>query len=99
MAKKTLDRAPMPQPLAAIVKGGATADEVEVINSQTLAERLGVPETWVRSRSNPRRTADPIPHYKFGRYVQFPWGSEVLQAWLNRQLVSTDRAGHSSKEE
>ena len=70
---------------------------VEVINSAELARRLGVPESWVRSRSNPKRTSDPIPHYKFGRYVQFPWGSEVLRAWLNRQLVSTDRAGHSRR--
>ena len=73
--------------------------EVEVINSAELARRLGVPESWVRSRSNPKRTNDPIPHYKFGRYVQFPWGSEVLRAWLNRQLVSTDRAGHSRRNE
>jgi hypothetical protein len=77
----------------------ATPDEAEVINSAELARRLGVPESWVRSRSNPKRTGDPIPHYKFGRYVQFPWGSEVLRAWLNRQLVSTDRAGHSRRNE
>ena len=73
----------------------AAGGVVEVINTAELARRLGVPERWVRSRSNPKRTDDPIPHYKFGRYVQFPWGSEVLRTWLNRQLVSTDRAGHS----
>jgi hypothetical protein len=78
---------------------GTLGAVVEVINSAELAKRLGVPETWVRSRSNPRRTTDPIPHYKFGRYVQFPWGSELLLAWLNRQLVSTDRAGHSRRNE
>jgi len=70
-----------------------------MINSAELARRLGVPESWVRSRSNPNRSADPIPHYKFGRYVQFPWGSDVLRVWLNRQLVSTDRAGHSRRNE
>ena len=64
---------------------------IEVIDSAELARRLCVPESWVRSRSNPKRTSDPIPHYKFGRYVLFPWGSEVLQAWLDRQLVSTNR--------
>lgn len=73
---------------------GATSGGVEMLNSAELARRLGVPESWVRSRSNPKRTDDPIPHYKFGRYVQFPWGSDVLRAWLNRQLVSTNRAGH-----
>ncbi len=76
---------------------GEDGGGIEVINSTELARRLGVPETWVRSRSNPHRTDDPIPHYKFGRYVQFPWGSDVLRAWLNRQLVSTDRAGHSRR--
>ena len=75
-----------------------THAEPEVINSAEFAKRLGVPETWVRSRSNPKRTDDPIPHYKFGRYVQFPWGSEEMQAWLKRQLVvSTNRVGHSRR--
>jgi hypothetical protein len=65
--------------------------EVEVINSAELAKRLNVPETWVRSRTNPKRTNDPIPHFRLGRYVRFPWGSEQLLEWLNRQLVSTGR--------
>jgi len=73
---------------------GASSGGVEMINSAELAGRLGVPESWVRSRSNPKRTDDPIPHYKFGRYVQFPWGSDVLRAWLSRQLVSTNGQGH-----
>lgn len=78
---------------------GATSGGVEMLNSAELARRLGVPESWVRSRSNPNRTADPIPHYKFERYVQFPWGSNVLRVWLNRQLVSRDMAGHSRRNE
>lgn len=65
--------------------------EVEVINSAELAKRLNVPETWVRSRTNPKRTNDPIPHFRLGRYVRFPWGSDQLLEWLNRQLVSTGR--------
>jgi hypothetical protein len=65
--------------------------EVEVIDSAELAKRLNVPETWVRSRTNLKRTNDPIPHFRLGRYVRFPWGSEQLLGWLNRQLVSTGR--------
>ncbi len=76
------------------ILSGAASTKPEVIDSKELAKRLGVPESWVRSRSNPKRTDDPIPHYKFGRYVKFPWGSEVLREWLDRQLVSTNRAGH-----
>jgi hypothetical protein len=68
--------------------------QVEVIDSTELAKRLNVPETWVRSRTNVKRTSDPIPHLRLGRYVRFPWGSEELRDWLERQLVSTNRAGH-----
>jgi len=53
-----------------------------------------VPETWVRSRTNAKRTRDPIPHFRLGRYVRFPWGSEELREWLDHQLVSANRAGH-----
>jgi hypothetical protein len=63
----------------------------EVIDSAELAKRLSVPESWVRSRSNPKRTNDPIPHYKLGRYINFPWGSSELREWLERQLVGANR--------
>ena len=65
-------------------------EETEVIDSIELAKRLNVPETWVRSRSNLKRTNDPIPHLRFGRYVRFSWGSDILREWLERQLVSTN---------
>jgi hypothetical protein len=64
--------------------------QAEVIDSTELAKRLNVPESWVRSRSNPRRTNDPIPHLRLGRYVRFSWGSEALREWLDRQSVSAD---------
>jgi hypothetical protein len=63
---------------------------LEVIDSVELAKRLSVPETWIRSRSNRKRTTDPIPHYRLGRYIRFSWGSVELNDWLARQLVSTD---------
>ena len=65
-------------------------NETEVIDSNELAKWLNVPETWVRSRTNLRRTNDPIPHLRFGRYVRFSWGSDSLRDWLDRQLVSTN---------
>jgi hypothetical protein len=68
-------------------------DPLQVIDSTELAKRLNVPESWVRSRTNWRRTSDPIPHYKLGRYIRFNWGSRELADWLNRQLVSANRAG------
>jgi hypothetical protein len=62
----------------------------EVIDSTELAKRLNVPETWVRSRTNLKRTTDPIPHLRLGRYVRFSWGSEQLEEWLRRQWVSAN---------
>jgi hypothetical protein len=69
-------------------------NQVEVIDSAELAKRLNVPETWVRSQTNAKRTSDPIPHFRLGRYVRFPWGSDHLREWLDRQLVSANRVGH-----
>jgi hypothetical protein len=66
----------------------------EVIDSAELAKRLNVPESWIRSRTNKNRTSDPIPHFRLGRYVRFPWGSNELRDWLGRHLVSASRAGH-----
>jgi hypothetical protein len=70
-------------------------DELQVIDSTELAKRLSVPESWVRSRTNRKRTSDPIPHYRLGRYVRFNWGSAELHGRLDRQLVSAngDRSG------
>jgi hypothetical protein len=65
-------------------------DGTEVIGSNEFAKRLNVHESWVRSRSNLKRTNDPIPHLRFGRYVRFSWGSDVLREWLDPQLVSTN---------
>ncbi len=69
----------------------------EVIDSTELAKRLNVPESWIRSRTDKKRTSDPIPHFRLGRYVRFPWGSDELRDWLDRQLVSTNRAGHQRR--
>jgi hypothetical protein len=56
----------------------------EIINCARLAQRLTVPETWVREHVR-SRSPDPIPHLKFGRYVRFVWDSPELTAWLERR--------------
>jgi hypothetical protein len=55
-------------------------------DSQQLAERWGVPETWVREYVR-KRITDPIPHYQFGKYVRFALGSSELAGWLERRMV------------
>ena len=64
----------------------------EFIDSKVLAQRLGLPESWVREYVR-TRVLDPIPHYKMGKYVLFKWGSPELESWLQRHFV----AGKSSK--
>jgi hypothetical protein len=58
----------------------------EIIDAPELAKRWRVPESWVRSKVKPSRTAtgEQIPHLRFGRYCRFEWGSPALETWLAR---------------
>jgi len=59
------------------------SEKVEIIDSKALAQRLGLPESWVRNRTRARTPADErIPVLSFGRYKRFAWGSPELTAWL-----------------
>jgi hypothetical protein len=60
----------------------------EFIDSKELALRWNLPESWVREQVR-ARSADPIPHMRFGKYVRFRWGSPELEAWAERRIVST----------
>lgn len=64
----------------------------EQIGPPELAKRWDVPETWVREHTR-KRTTDPIPHLKLGKYTRFRWGSPQLEAWLEARMVSA----HTSK--
>jgi excisionase family DNA binding protein len=44
-----------------------------------VAERLSVPESWVRQESREGR----MPHVRLGRYVRFEWPAVV--EWLQEQ--------------
>ncbi len=44
-----------------------------------VAERLSVPESWVRSESRENR----LPHLRLGRYVRYDW--EAVGIWLEEQ--------------
>ncbi len=61
--------------------------EYEFISSAELAKRLGVPKSWVDERVR-TRTRNFIPHFKFGKYTKFAWGSPELAEWLRRRKVS-----------
>jgi hypothetical protein len=75
------------------IAGGPTAvfptDEAIseiVLTAGELAERLRVPESWIRNRTR-ARTPKPerIPCVRFGHYVRFLWNSPELQDWILRR--------------
>jgi hypothetical protein len=60
----------------------------EFIDSKQLALRWNLPESWVREQVR-TRSADPLPHVRFGKYVRFRLGSPELEAWAERRIVSS----------
>ena len=63
----------------------------EPVDSKELAKRWNIPESWVRDNIR-ERTADPIPHVKFGCYVRFEWESPQLHAWFNRRRSANKKS-------
>jgi hypothetical protein len=63
----------------------------EIIDAAEFARRLGVPKSWVEEKVR-SRTKDKIPHYKFGKYTRFAWGSPELADWLRRRMVVVNSA-------
>ena len=61
----------------------APGPKVENIDCEEFAKRLDLSESWVRSHVR-ENCEDMIPHFKFGYYVRFEWGSEALNEWINR---------------
>ena len=62
--------------------------ECEFIDCEELAARWNLPKSWVRDQVR-ARSADPIPHVRFGKYVRFRWGSPELKDWAERRIVSS----------
>jgi excisionase family DNA binding protein len=47
-----------------------------LLDAKAVAERLGVPESWVRESAR----SGAIPHVRLGRYVRFDLAD--VEAWL-----------------
>jgi hypothetical protein len=60
----------------------------EFIDSKELASRWSLPESWIREQVR-SRSADKLPHVRFGKYVRFRWGSPELEGWTERRIVSS----------
>jgi hypothetical protein len=72
--------------------------QYEFIDSKMLAERWALPESWIREGVR-SRTADPIPHLKFGKYIRFRWGSPELAGWAERRIVGSLKTNRAQKME
>lgn len=57
-----------------------------LLDAKEVAQRLNVPETWVRQETR----AERMPHLELGRYRRYSW--EAVEAWLE-----TQRAGQWRK--
>lgn len=60
-------------------------DPSQILTLAELAERLKVSERWVYEKTR-RRTPNPLPTIRIGRYLRFNWIS--VSAWLNEQEKS-----------
>ncbi len=71
----------------------------ELIDCRELARRWNLPESWVRDQVR-RRSPDPIPHIRCGKYVRFRSGSPELEAWVERRIIGPNNGNGagSSKE-
>lgn len=74
--------------------------QYEIIDSNELARRWSIPETWVRERVRSRED-DPLPAFRLGKYVRFRWGSPELESWMERRIVGANnrRIGRGRKKE
>ena len=50
-----------------------------LLTAAEVAERLSVPESWVRQETR----ADRIPHLTLGRYKRYEW--QAVVAWLEER--------------
>jgi len=73
---------------------GLQRPQYEFIDSKELGKRWALPESWIREQVR-SRSADPLPHVRFGKYVRFRWCSPELEAWARRRIIdgSNRKAG------
>jgi hypothetical protein len=68
-----------------IVSPASGIDRRALVDSEELASRLRVPESWIRNRTRERTPKDErIPCIRLGRYVRFDLDSSLLRQWLEK---------------
>lgn len=64
----------------------AVQRQYEYLDCKELAAHWNLPESWVREQVR-SRSADPIPHVRFGKYIRFRWGGLELEEWAERRII------------
>jgi hypothetical protein len=65
---------------------------IALLTPAQLAERLSVPQSWIREKTRNRarvRDADPLPVLRLGKYCRFDWSN--VAAWLARQSANVQQ--------
>jgi predicted DNA-binding transcriptional regulator AlpA len=58
------------------------------LTARQLAERFGVPHSWILENSKGHVCPDPIPHIHLGKHKRYRWGSPDLAEWIERRVVN-----------
>jgi len=56
-----------------------------LLTAREVAERLSLPESWVREATRDGR----LPHLALGRYRRYRWAD--IEAWLDEQVQAPTR--------
>ena len=63
------------------------------VDAQEMAEYLGIGKETVYRLSDPKKTADPIPHLRLGKKLKYRLDSPEMQQWIRRQQRGLKVAG------
>ena len=58
----------------------------DILTPTQLAKRLQVTLNWVYEKTRRRKTGNPMPHLKLGRYLRFFWPD--ICAWMRTSTAT-----------
>lgn len=58
----------------------------DILTPTQLAKRLQVTLNWVYEKTRRRKTDNPMPHLKLGRYLRFFWSD--ICAWVRTRTAT-----------
>lgn len=75
----------------AIAAPAAILAPADILTVNELAARLKVKPTWVYEQMR-RKTDNPLPVFKMGRYLRFSWSD--VSAWLQSKRPARRKRAH-----